>query len=96
MSSIPLAASLVLLSLCLTQLRSSEVLVHPLNGDVVFGSDHELQVKNRKYTVKKVFFSVRSVALVIICDRSKFILWRDSISERDYRRLLYFLRGSLG
>ena len=93
-SSLPLAASLVLLALCFAQLRSSEILVTPLYGDVIFSSEQELQTKDRKHKVKRIFFSVCGVGLVIVCDGYRLILWRDSATERDYRRLLFFLRGS--
>lgn len=94
LSNIPLVASLVLLSLCVVQLIGSEILIKPLYGDVVFGTEQELHTENKKYKVKKIFFSARSIALIIVCDGDKLILWRDSVTERDYRRLICFLRGS--
>ncbi|EFP98091.1 hypothetical protein VIBC2010_00605 [Vibrio caribbeanicus ATCC BAA-2122] len=94
LSNIPLVASLVLLSLCVVQLIGSEILIKPLHGGVIFGAEQELYTENKKYKVKKIFFSARSIALIIVCDGDKLILWRDSITERDYRRLICFLRGS--
>ena len=94
LSNIPLVASLVLLSLCVVQLICSEILIKPLYGAIVFGIKQELHTENKKYKVKKIFFSARSIALIVVCDGDKLILWRDSITERDYRRLICFLRGS--
>jgi len=64
-----------------------------LLGDVTFLSAQEYQLDRSLIPIKRVVFTLSPAALLIIHDdNSRVLLWRDSLSEKQYRDLIVMLK----
>jgi hypothetical protein len=64
-----------------------------LLGDVTFLSAQEYQLDRALIPIKSVVFALSPIALLIVHgDNSRALLWRDSLSEKQYRDLIVMLK----
>ncbi len=64
-----------------------------IQGGIEFTSPHIYQDKDQNRAIQKVVFSFAALGLLIIHqDKSRMILWRDSLSEGEYRDLVVWLK----
>jgi hypothetical protein len=68
-------------------------LLAPIQGDIEFTSPYLYQIQNQNHAIRKVIFSFAALGLLIVHqDKSRMILWRDSLSEGEYRKLVVWLK----
>lgn len=71
----------------------SGFLASALHGEVTFLSAQEYQLGHSLITIKQVIFALSPVVLLVIHDdNSRTLLWRDSLSEKQYRELIVMLK----
>lgn len=68
-------------------------LASALHGDVTFLSAQEYQRDRALIPIKRVVFALSPIALLIVHnDNCRVLLWRDSLSEKQYRDLIVMLK----
>lgn len=93
LSDLPLVALFPCLYLLTTVTVKSGFLASALLGDVTFLSAQEYQLGGSLIPIKRVIFALSPVVLLIIHDdNSRVLLWRDSLSENQYRDLIVMLK----
>lgn len=92
-SDIPLAPSFLLLHLGYRQFLEHGFLVTPLTGAVDFHHSGYHEYKQNPFPVNKVIFLIDKLGLLfVLSDGRRFMLWRDSIDEAEYRHLIVWLK----
>ncbi|PMH43862.1 hypothetical protein BCU68_12815 [Vibrio sp. 10N.286.49.B3] len=99
LSSIPLLPSILLLLLLSQWLIVDKLpleavfFAEPLHGKVTFKTQQWLEYQQQRYRIHSLFLAFYRWAVVIQCEnKQRFIIWRDSCSEQEYRHLLVVLR----
>ncbi|WP_277422218.1 protein YgfX [Vibrio sinaloensis] len=93
LSTIPLTPSALLLAFVVNLFFRHGFLVEAMNGEIVLKSSQTLEYNQSVCKLRKVIFSVDSVALLLIVGNGqRLVLWRDSLDEASYRHLLVQLK----
>jgi len=93
LSDLPLVAVFPSIYLLMTVTIKSGFFASALLGDVTFLSAQEYQLDRSLIPIKRVVFTLSPAALLIIHDdNSRVLLWRDSLSEKQYRDLIVMLK----
>ncbi|WP_244230774.1 protein YgfX [Vibrio ouci] len=93
LSDLPLVAVFPSIYLLMTVTIKSGFFASALLGDVTFLSAQEYQLDRSLIPIKRVVFALSPAALLIVHDdNSRVLLWRDSMSEKQYRDLIVMLK----
>ncbi|KJY85456.1 hypothetical protein TW81_00270 [Vibrio galatheae] len=93
LSSIPLPASCYLFYLLAKRIAANDILLPSLQGEVEFSGAAECKTALGAFKISKVNFVVMAFGLLITkADKTRVILWRDSLAEANYRHLLVVLK----
>lgn len=64
-----------------------------VSGTLSFSSASQYELNRQKHSIYKVIFTFAGFGLLMIRqDKSRVILWRDSLEEGEYRRLVVMLK----
>lgn len=94
LSDIPLAPSIILLSILSKLAIDKEILPAPLRGDVEFTACSYKFANGAEHRIETVNFL--GMAFVLLIQREggqRTLIWRDSLSEASYRHLVVMLKG---
>ncbi|WCP66666.1 protein YgfX [Vibrio tubiashii] len=93
LSSIPLVASLVLIVVLIKSALTNDILLPSMQGEVEFTSPTTYKTAQGTERIRSVnFIGVAFGLLITRQDKKRFILWRDSMPEEDYRHLVVILK----
>ncbi|MDC5807757.1 hypothetical protein OPW36_06890 [Vibrio europaeus] len=93
LSSIPLVASLALIAMLVKSALVGDVLLPSMQGEVEFTSSSTYKTAQGNERIRSVNFIGMALGLLITRqDKTRFILWRDSMPEEDYRHLVVILK----
>lgn len=92
-SELPLIVTLPLLAFAVYVLSHRDCFAQALTGDVKFHSRSEFESSGVRYSIKTVLFLLMPMVLVIVRqDNRRVLLWRDSLSDNQYRQLVVMLK----
>ncbi|WP_432579516.1 protein YgfX [Vibrio sinus] len=92
-SFFPLAPSIYIIGLVLCYARDYECLPKSISGRADISSNGELTLSGNKFVSQKTLFLYAPLFIVFISKHGqKFSLWRDSLSDDEYRKVLVYLR----
>ncbi len=92
-SPLPLAISSYLIGLVITLFLGGSLIPRAISGFFQVTQSGKLTLSNEHYHPSKVLFAYAPLFIVFSDKKGRrWSLWRDSLTEKDYRRFLVYLR----
>ncbi|MGC9460376.1 protein YgfX [Vibrio genomosp. F10] len=92
-SSIPLVLTFILLLSLILVFWHSGFMPRSIRGEFRLSEHGVLEYQQKKYLIRYAVLNVAFVGVVLhFADNQRFLLWRDSVSDDEYRKLLVEIR----
>ncbi|WP_428809365.1 protein YgfX [Vibrio lamellibrachiae] len=96
-SSLPLVVTPILLISLFILFFQSGFLPASLTGAFGITDEGILEYQNEKYPLSHVVLNITFIGVIIcLSDKQRFFLWRDSVPDDEYRKLLVKMRALNG
>ncbi|ELG2044257.1 hypothetical protein RAX51_003196 [Vibrio fluvialis] len=96
LSPTPLVVTLLIIGMGMAlPLPMQQWLTPELCGDVEIDFSGSVQIGDERYTISRVQYLFAFAFIVMEGQGRRWLLWRDSCSEREYRQLLVRLKREL-
>ncbi|OIQ24314.1 protein YgfX [uncultured Vibrio sp.] len=93
-SSLSLFASSALILFSLMVFHRYRFLPEPLLGAITISREGALEYQGKKHLIQCASFNTAFIGVILTCaDNRRLMLWRDSVTDDEYRRLLVQLRS---
>lgn len=93
LSDLPLLASALVIYLLIRYVGRGSLLVPAMRGELILASDGSLTFCQERLAVRKIVFTLDELCLLLLLkDGRRFLLWRDSMSDSQYRHIVATLK----
>tara|TARA_Y100001956_G_scaffold3954_1_gene3728 strand:+ start:5202 stop:5519 length:318 start_codon:yes stop_codon:yes gene_type:complete len=92
-SDFPLAPSICIIVVFWLNLGRGSWLVPTMRGELIVDSDGGVHYQGELIEIRKIVFSLDELCILLwLYDGRRYLLWRDSTSEGQYRHILAILK----